>query len=454
MYQSPNLVKNIMQRRLLDQLIAWKEAPQRKPVLLDGARQTGKSYLLQQLFGQQFNQVVRLDFLEQPNYAALFSDSLNPDDILANIELTLNVSINKSTTLIIFDEIGECQAAINSLKFFAEQQPEMFICASGSNIGLLGSFPVGKVELFHLSPLTFEEFLWASQQPALLKAFDQINMSAIAHKKLFSLLTDYYFVGGMPEAVNQWFEHESVDSKETVGILERTQKISQIHASLIAGYERDFGKYSGKISAQHIQQVFKQVPTQLAKNIDDSVKRFKFKDVIEKKNRYQELAGPINYLEKCKLVSKCHPIESQPTSPLPALAKDNYFKLFFFDIGLLGHMLNITYQEHQQQSFNYKGYISENFVQNEMIAHNHQPTYSWEYARAEIEFVIKAQTGDIIPVEVKSGKRTRAKSLASYVQRYQPAKTLKLIGSTGSLDDPKAIVAPLYYAGKIGELIG
>lgn len=443
-----------MQRRLLDKLISWKKSPQRKPILLDGARQTGKSYLLQELFGQEFNQVVRLDFLEHPSYNTLFNDSLNPDDILSNIELTLNVSIDKSTTLIIFDEIGECQTAINSLKFFAEQCPEMFICASGSNIGLLGSFPVGKVELFHLSPLTFEEFLWASQQPALLKAFKQINMSAIAHQKLFSLLTDYYFVGGMPEAVSQWFNHESVDKKETTSILERTQQVSQIHASLIAGYERDFGKYSGKISAQHIQQVFKQVPTQLAKNIDDSVKRFKFKDVIEKKNRYQELAGPINYLEKCKLVSKCHPIECQPTSPLPALAKDNYFKLFFFDIGLLGHMLSITYQEHQEQRFSYKGYISENFVQNELIAHDHKPTYSWEYARAKIEFVIKAQNGDIIPVEVKSGKRTRAKSLASYVQRYQPIKTLKLIGSTGSLDDPKALVAPLYYAGKIEELIG
>ena len=443
-----------MQRRLLDQLITWKNTSHRKPILLDGARQTGKSYLLEQLFGQQFNQVVRLDFLEHPSYSALFSDSLNPDDILTNIELALNVSIDKTTTLIIFDEIGECQPAINSLKFFAEQQPDMFICASGSNIGLLGSFPVGKVELFHLQPLTFEEFLWASQQPALTKAFEQTNMSAVVHQKLFSLLTDYYFVGGMPEAVSEWFNTKKVNNKETISILERTQQVSQIHAALIAGYERDFGKYSGKISAQHIQEVFKHVPTQLAKNIDDSVKRFKFKDVIEKKNRYQELAGPINYLEKCKLISKCHPIESQPTSPLPALAKDNYFKLFFFDIGLLGHMLNITYQEHKDQSLNYKGYIAENFVQNELIANDPKPTYSWEYARAEIEFVIKAQNGDIIPVEVKSGKRTRAKSLASYVQRYQPTKTLKLIGSTGSLDDPKALVAPLYYAGKVGELIG
>ena len=116
-------------------------------------------------------------------------------------------------------------------------------------------------------------------------------------------------------------------------------------------------------------------------------------------------------------------------------------------------MLNIAYKEHQDQRLNYKGYIAENFVQNELVANNHKPTYSWEHARAEIEFVIKAQNGDIIPVEVKSGKRTRAKSLASYVQRYQPTKTLKLIGSTGSLDDPKALVAPLYYAGKIGKLV-
>lgn len=433
-----------VKRRLLEKLISWKNQNTRKPILLDGARQTGKSFLLEQLFGEYFDQVIRLDFLEQPNLANLFEGSLNPGDILDNIELELNVSIDRSKALIIFDEIGECQAAVNSFKFFSEQCAHMYICASGSNIGLLGSFPVGKVELLDLYPLTFEEFLWASNQPSLINAFEQTKMTQVVHDKLFSLLLDYYYVGGMPEAVKAWFEAEN-----SLGVLERTKKVSQIHASLIAGYERDFGKYSDKISAQHIQTVFNNIPVQLSRNMNDSVKRFKFKDVIQKKARYQELAGPIDWLEKCKLLSKCQPIDCEPTSPLPALSKQNIFKLFLFDIGLLGHMLGLSYKEHRDQGFNYKGYIAENFVQNELVVKYGSPTYSWEYARSEIEFLFKNDKGTIFPIEVKSGKRTRAKSLGVYVQRYQPEKTIKLIGSRGSLDNPKALVLPLYYACKI-----
>ena len=437
-----------MDRLLLQKLNAWKDKKARKPILLDGARQTGKSFLLEKLFGAQFAQVIRLDFLEQPALANLFSDSLKPQEILDNIELEHNVSIQREKALIIFDEIGECQAAINALKFFSEQCPEMYVCASGSNIGLLGSFPVGKVELLELYPLTFEEFLLASKKVPLIKSFQQNKMSSVAHGKLFSLLLDYYYVGGMPEAVKAWFETE-----ESTGILERTQIVNQIHKAIITGYERDFGKYSDKVSAQHIQAIFHNIPIQLSQNIDDSVKRFKFKDVIQKKTRYQELAGPINWLDKCKLLSKCQPIDTQPSSPLPALAKENIFKLFLFDIGLLGNMLGLSYKEHRDQGFNYKGYIAENFVQNELIAKYGSPTYSWEYARSEIEFLFKHESGSIFPIEVKSGKRTRAKSLDVYVQRYQPEKTIKLIGSQGSIENSSALVLPLYYVSKIEQFI-
>lgn len=438
----------VMKRLLLDELISWKNKPKRKPVLLDGARQTGKSFLLEKLFGEYFEQVIRLDFLEQPSLANLFSESLKPEDILENIEIEFNLSIDTSNSLIIFDEIGECQQAINSLKFFAEKNPDIFICASGSNIGLLGSFPVGKVELMELYPLTFEEFLWASNQPPLLKAFDNMSMGKTAHDKLFALLIDYYFVGGMPEAVFDWFETQG-----DLGIIERIKSVSQIHASLISGYKRDFGKYSDKISAHQIDDVFENIPIQLSLNVDDSVKRFKFKGVLEKKTRYQELSGPINWLEKCRLLSKCHPIDTEPRSPLATLSKDNIFKLFFFDVGLLGNMLNLSYKEHRDQGFNYKGYLAENFVQNELIAQRGAPSFSWEYARSEIEFLFKDLSGEVIPIEVKSGKRTRAKSLQVYTQRYQPTKTVKLIGSTGSLENKEALVLPLYYVSKIEKLV-
>ena len=178
-----------MKRLLLDKLLEWKKQASRKPILLDGARQTGKSYLLEVLFGQYFDDVVRIDFLEQPSLVSIFEDSLKPQDILFKIELEKNKSIEKDKTLIIFDEIGECQGAVNSLKYFAEQCPNMFVCASGSNIGLLDSFPVGKVDMLNLYPLSFEEFVLASGQKPLTEAFYQMNMSKVAHKQLFSLLS-------------------------------------------------------------------------------------------------------------------------------------------------------------------------------------------------------------------------------------------------------------------------
>ena len=438
-----------MDRLLTSHLLSWKEQPERKPLLLDGARQVGKTHLIQHCFGEHhFKRVLKLDFLASPKLAALFDDSLNPADILLNIELELGVDIEPATDLLFFDEIGECPKALNSLKFFAEQRPDLFLCASGSNIGLLDSFPVGKVESLELFPLSFEEFVMAAGNHKVLDAFRQGSRLQAAHNKLWDLLLDYYFVGGMPEAVDVWFS-----TIEETGINERCARIQQIHRDLQAGYLRDFGKYSGKTNAQHIEQVFRNVPLQLSKNIDASVKRYRFSGVIEKKRSYMDLSGPIEWLEKTKLVSCCYPIDAEPQSPLSAYRKENIFKLFLFDIGLLGHMLDISYREHRLQSFQYKGYLAENFIQNELRTTGYYPTYSWETRQAEIEFLYKTNDGEFIPVEVKSGQRTRAKSLRSYTERYQPKRTLKLIGSVGSGDEETTnMVWPLYYASRIRKL--
>ena len=436
-----------MHRLLIQSLLNWKEQESRKPLLLDGARQVGKSYLIEHLFGKKhFDAVHKLDFLADPTLIQLFEDSLEPQVILDNIEIRFNVSINLETDLIFFDEAGECQGAINSLKYFAEKMPAVYVCASGSNIGLLDSFPVGKVHLLELFPLCFEEFLMASNNAGLLKAFQSQSRLKNVHDVLWKMLLDYYFVGGMPEAVDSWFSSE-------LGMHERCEAVKQIHKDLVAGYLRDFGKYSGKAHAQHIESVFLNIPRQLSKNIDGSVKRFTFKDVIAKKQRYTELRSPIDWLEKTKLISKCHPINSQPTTPLASLIKENMFKLFFFDVGLLGHVLGMEYSDQLAQKVNYKGYIAENFVQNELRARVAYPTYSWEEARGEIEFLHKDKQGSIIPVEVKSGSRTRAKSLQSYVDRYKPKYTIKLIGSVGgNNDDTKNLVWPLYYTQFLNSL--
>ncbi|WP_105214567.1 ATP-binding protein [Pseudoalteromonas sp. T1lg22] len=430
-----------MQRTLLDKLLTWKNKAQRKPLLIDGARQTGKTYLLKTLLGRSFDNLLRVDFLESPEMAEAFAGSLSPDVLLANLELLTGIAFNPETDLLILDEIGECPRAVTSLKYFAEQAPTMFVAASGSNIGLLNSFPVGKVEQYNLRPLTFREFLIASGEMALIKAFASQANSAAAHSKLFDKLTDYYFTGGMPEAVQTWF-----DLKQG-SILERIQAVSAIHADLIVGYQRDFGKYSGKTDATVIESVFTNVPSQLASVIDESVKRFKFKGVHERKSRYSDFESAISWLDKCHLVLRNYPVDGTPRSPLAAYRKENMVKLFLFDVGLLNYMLGTSYKEIKQQGYEYKGFIAENFVQQEFAAQGLEPTFSWGDARAEIEFIAADELGDIIPIEVKSGKRTKAKSLQSYITKCAPKKSIKLTGTQGSSPlEKEHLVLPLYYS--------
>lgn len=436
----------MLQRLLLKDLVSWKRQATRKPVLLDGARQVGKSWLIDKLFGpDRFRKVHKLDFRSESGLAGLFAESLDPGDILSNIELHLNQEIDIEQDLIFFDEVGECQRAIDSLKYFAEQLPQAFVCASGSNIGLIDSFPVGKVQQLELFPLCFEEFLMAADQPRLLQAFQEQQKSQTIHQLLWSQLLDFYFVGGMPEAVTSWFRGGGSTH-------ERTQNISRIHQDLITGYKRDFGKYAGKYHAQHIEAIFQNVPRQLAASQDDSVQRYKFKDVIAKKQRYRELQGPINWLEKARLVWKCHPIDGRPEVPLMTRARANMFKLYLFDVGLLGHMLDMTYADQINQGTSYKGYIAENFVLTELRTHIGYPLYSWEQARAEVEFLHRCADGEVIPVEVKSGKRTKARSLRSYMDRYKPSRAIKLIGGLGGKTDGALEVWPLYYAQYLRDL--
>ncbi len=437
-----------MQRVLLEKLLAWKNKPQRKPLLIDGARQTGKTYLLKELLGQYFKKIIRIDFLETPELADAFEDSLTPEDVLSNIELITGKEFNAHSDLLILDEIGECPRAVTSLKYFAEKAPNMFVTASGSNIGLLTSFPVGKVEQHNLQSLTFQEFLWASGEAPLIKAFEKQLDSTAAHKQLLHKLTDYYFTGGMPEAVSRWF----ANSEES--IISKTEAVSELHGNLINGYLRDFGKYSGKTNAQLIESVFSSIPAQLSAVRDESVKRFKFKDVFDKKSRYSDFESAISWLHKCRLVLKNFPIEGQAKSPLAAYQKENRVKLFLFDVGLLNHMLNTGYKEIKQQSYQYKGYIAENFVAQELSALGIEPSFSWNDARSEIEFLLSDSLGNIIPVEVKSGRRTKARSLQSYINKCQPEKTLKLTGTQGSpATEKKHFVLPLYFTQYVTKLL-
>ena len=436
----------MLQRLLVEDLLEWKRQPVRKPLLLDGARQVGKTCVIDRIFGpQEFRRVHRLDFRQEPGLAGLFADSLNPLTILSNIELRLDASIDVERDLIFFDEVGECQPAVDSLKYFAEALPQAFVCASGSNIGLLDSFPVGKVRQLEMFPLRFEEFLMAAGRPRLLQAFRERRRGQAVHQALWPLLLDYYFVGGMPEAVAHWFETDG-------SVRERAAGVGRIHRELVSGYRRDFGKYAGKLHAQHIDAVFSNVPRQLAASRDGSVQRYRFRGVIERKHRYRDLRGPVDWLEAAKLVLKCHPIDTRPRAPLWAQARQNIFKLYLFDVGLLGYMLGLTCADQRAQNASFKGYVAENFVQGELSAWVGHPTFGWAQAQAEVEFLHRCRDGEIVPVEVKSGARTRARSLRSYVERYQPRRAIKLIGGPGGAREGGVETWPLYYAQYLRDL--
>ncbi len=436
-----------MERVVTEALVRWRNQATRKPLLIDGARQVGKTYLVDRLFGGvHFPRVHKLDFSREPGLADIFADGLQPGLIVSNLEIRRNTRVDPSTDLIFFDEIGECQSAVDSLKYFADEMPQAYVCASGSSIGLLDSFPVGRVEYLELFPMTFEEFVMAEGNVKLLRAFRERARGRQIHEALWSLLLDYYFVGGMPEAVETWF-------KVRGSTHERCERVVRIQDALINGYLMDFGKYSGKLLSGHLEAVFRNIPRQLSQSLDGSVQRFTFKGVIERKRRYAELRSTIDWLEKAKLASKCYVVDCKPSLPLAALARDNMFKLFMFDVGILGRLLAMYYAEQRAQSTYHKGFIAENFVQNEMRAVGMYPTYSWQQARSEIEFLMKSREGEVIPVEVKSGKRTRAKSLDAYVARYAPTSTLKLMG--GFVSDTThsgAIVWPLYDAAFVRRL--
>ena len=435
-----------MDRLLYNDLLSWKRQPRRKPVLIDGARQTGKTHLIEQIFGaRQFRKVHKLDFNFAPGLASVFADGLAPRTIVDNIEVRFNEPVDLARDLIFFDEVGDCQSALDSLKYFAEQMPNAFVCATGSNIGLLTSFPVGKVSRLELFPLCFEEFVMASGQTRLLEMFRTRAKSSTAHERLWSLFLDYTFVGGMPEAVAAWFDPRH-------GMAQRISQVETIHSDLVTGFERDFGKYAGPAHAQHIDAVFHNIPRQLETTLDGSVKRFRFQGVVARKRGYQDLQGPIDWLEKCRLAWKCYPIVSEPTPPLPHLTKESRFRLFLFDIGILRYLLRRPYALQREPKYGYKGFIAENVVQTELCARVGHPTYGWAEGRAEVEFLHQARNGEIVPVEVKNRRRSRARSLSSYIARYAPERAITLTADPRSGRDGVVTNWPLYEAQYLRDL--
>jgi len=437
-----------MERSLYKKLVQWKKKKYRRPLILRGARQVGKTWLLTSFGNNEFANTHTINFEKQPSACSLFDGDLTPDFLLKNLELYLEQSINPQHDLIFFDEIQDCPRALTSLKYFAEELPVQAVCCAGSHIGLSmaeASFPVGSIDTLTLYPMTFREYLYAKQE-SLIEVLDAPPPIAQAfHNRLWDELKTYYFVGGMPEAVQSLINHGAVSHNAF-------ESVREIQSRLILGYQADFAKHSGKINAAHINRVFNNIPEQISHTIDDSsVSRYRFKEAVPGLSKFSQLAGPIDWLIQAGLILPVY-IVNFPAIPLRSRKKINTFKLFLFDIGILGAMAGLSVQNIMAQDFGtYKGFMAENYAAQELITSGFSELYSWKGKTSEIEFILDL-AGKIIPVEVKSGTRiSRAKSLSVYREKYKPEEEV-IVSALPEKTSGKRKYLPLYKTASIPEV--
>ena len=412
----------IMKRLAYSQLEAWKSSKTRKPLIINGARQVGKTYILKEFANQAFKNAHYFNFEKDPKLNDAFKESLNPKDILRLLSLISKKQFNIEKDLIIFDEIQACPQALTSLKYFNEDMPNLPVCSAGSLLGVhLGeaSFPVGKVTQMNMYPMNFEEFLIALGEEGLANAIKNIGELAFPealHSKALDLLKQYFITGGLPEVVSLYKDEREHQSRAF-------ERVRELQSELYNNYIADMAKHCGKVNAMHVERIFRSIPSQLGRNGDDTSAKFRFKDVITN-GRYDRLAGPISWLEAAGLVYKV-PIVSNTNSPLSAQTKDSSFKLQMFDVGLLGSIADLSPHRIMLSDYGtFKGYFVENYILQSLMSIGIKPLYCWQEGKSEVEFLYEHH-GEVIPIEVKSGKNLRAKSLGVFMQKYSPKTRVK-----------------------------
>jgi hypothetical protein len=438
-----------VKRDISIKLQKWANEPGRKPLILKGARQVGKTFIITEFGKNRFEKCHIFNFEENKEIHKVFEKNLNPGKIIEELSYVKQTPINIQKDLVFFDEIQECPKALTSLKYFCENMPEVSVVSAGSLLGIKlsgESFPVGKVDFLHLYPMSFREFLVANEKQMLVDAYDSATtdnpLAEMAHQQLWRELLNYYVTGGMPQVVSTYMENKA-DKLTAFGEVRKVQKF------LVDSYSKDFAKHSGKNNSIHIVSVFENIPMQLSSQVDASTKRYYFNHVIPGKKGFAGLQGPIDWLENAGLTIKVN-VCNRAEIPLKAFCKNNMFKLFVFDIGILGSMLNLPVQSILEQDYGItKGYLAENFVAQELLAGGIDELCSWTERNSEIEFLIYID-GAIVPVEVKAGYRTQAKSLRQFFNKYSPKRAVKLSAKPFSISD-YFLNIPLYLAGKLHQ---
>lgn len=442
-----------MKRQILRKLQDWRVKPHRKPLLLKGVRQSGKTYILKE-FAQHFSQSHYINFEKNTDVHAIFEQNLEPKRILNELSFYCGKNIRIDTDLIIFDEIQACPLALTSLKYFCEELPEMALCAAGSLLGLQLtniSFPVGKVDIMDMYPMSFSEFLAAIHDEKSVDFLDVLTadhkIPDIIHTHLWQQLKIYFIVGGMPEAVKCYRDQGAHISLEIFDAVRETQ------AQILAAYYADIAKHAGKVNAMHIDRILRSVPSQLARAQEQSTKKFQFNNIVPGVDRYQRLADAIDWLEATGLVIKV-PIVNSAELPLSAYRQDSLFKLYLFDAGFLGVMANLPPEVILNYQYGtYKGYFAENFVAQALLVSGEKNLYSWQDHRSEVEF-LRIHHGKILPIEVKSGTITKSQSLHKLVEKYQLPARVILSGRNMAIDDQRQVYHyPLYLADKLSHIM-
>jgi len=406
-----------MKRDIYSKILDWKQSPRRKPLIIKGARQVGKTFILTQFGEKEYEKVAYFNFETTPSLNAFFDQSLDPNHIITSLSFQIGFDILPEKHLIIFDEIQNSNNALNALKYFNEQANEYHIACAGSMLGLQlnkpKSFPVGKVNFLDLYPMSFNEFIRAIGKGKLKEFIDSINsISPIPkpiHEELIRLLRIYYFIGGMPEAVN---EYQSTN---------RFDNIRTIHQEILRSYEIDFTKHSKVTDIPKIKQVWESIPDHLSKEN----KKFIF-SAIHPSARAREYENAIQWLSIVGLIHKSHQI-STPKYPLSAYTKKSNFKVFMHDIGLLGTLTKLPTRvvlEGDKLFMDFKGAFIENYVAQQLITHFKVDLHYWTSdGKAEVDFILPWD--DILPLEAKAGINTRSKSLKTYNEKYSPKFTLR-----------------------------
>lgn len=431
-----------MQRYALKHLIDWKNKKNHKPLVIQGARQVGKTWLMQEFGKKYYEQVAYINFDVDVKSREIFDIDYDTERLIMDIGLATKTKINAENTLIIFDEIQECPRALTSLKYFRENAPQYDIIVAGSLLGVAchegTGFPVGKVSFMNLFPLSFEEFLLAMGEERFVELLNKKDFKTIKlfNNKYEKLLKQYCYVGGMPEIVQDFVESKDFES------------VRNLQKEILSAYEEDFTKHIPTNTVAKIRLLWKSIPAQLSKEN----KKFIY-GAAKEGARARDFEAALSWLINSGLVYRVNKI-TKPDLPITAYEDFNSFKLFVLDVGLLGAMTDLqadTIIDGNRIFEEFKGAITEQYVLQQFKTIKDLPVFYWsnETSRAEIDFVIQIKS-DVVPVEVKAERNLQAKSLKVYMEKFKPNYAIR----TSMADYKKTdnlIDLPLYGMESIGQ---